>query len=91
MKAMNSTRTFMNNPFLKRTARPLAIALFILLVLQSILVFYVYKQAQAHLQENDPRKLQNRSETIFYFAPWEIQVGSAISREEVIAHLKEIA
>lgn len=91
MKVMNSTRTFMNSSILRRIARSLAIALLVVLVLQSILVFQVYKQAQAHLQENDPRKLQNRSETIFYFAPWEIQLGSAISREEVIAHLNEIA
>jgi penicillin-binding protein 1B len=91
MKAINNTRTFMNNTFLRRFARPLAIALLIVLVLQSIIVFHVYKQAQAYLKENDPRKLQNRSVTIFYFAPWEIQVGGAVGREEVIEHLDDIA
>lgn len=91
MKALNSARTFMNNSFLIRIARPLAIALLVVLVLQTIFVFRVYKQAEAHLQDNDPRKLQNRSETIFYFAPWEIRLGNVISREEVIEHLNDIA
>jgi penicillin-binding protein 1B len=91
MKALNSTRTFINHSFLSRIARALAIALLVVLVLQTILVFRVYRQAKAHLQDNDPRKLQNRSETIFYFAPWEIRVGSLISREAVVEYLNDIA
>ncbi|MDQ3816412.1 MAG: transglycosylase domain-containing protein [Acidobacteriota bacterium] len=91
MRDFNRRLTFTDNSFLRRAARPLATALLFVLVLQTIFVFRVYKQADAYLQENDPRRLQNRSETIFYFAPWQIRLGSAVSREEVIAHLNEIA
>jgi membrane peptidoglycan carboxypeptidase len=91
MEALIRFRNFMKNFSLSRSCRSVAIALLVLLTVQSILVFRVYKQAQAHLRENDPRRLQNRSETIFYFAPWELQAGSVVTREEVIAHLKDIA
>lgn len=90
MRAFNRNGTSSGKTFLRRMARPMAAALLTVLVAQSTLIFYVYKRAEAHLRENDPRKLQNRSETIFYFVPWEIQVGGAVSREELTAHLNDI-
>jgi membrane peptidoglycan carboxypeptidase len=81
----------MKNFFLSRIFRALAFSLSVFLVLQSILVFRVYKQSEAYLLQHDPRRLQNRSEIIFYFAPWEIKPNSNVTREEVIAHLNEIA
>ena len=84
MNKLNKTRKFMKNFFLSRFFRLTAFALLIVLLLQSLFVFRVYKQAEAHLEENDPRKLQNRSETIFYFAPWLLKRGSSVSREEIV-------
>jgi len=81
----------MKNMFSHKIVRAMAIALIVVLAVQSLLVLRVYKQAEAHLRENDPRKLQNRSETIFYFAPWEIKPGAAISRAELLEHLNDIA
>jgi membrane peptidoglycan carboxypeptidase len=91
MNKFNKTRKFMKNFFLSRFFRLTAFALLIVLLLQSLFVFRVYKQAEAHLEENDPRKLQNRSETIFYFAPRLLKRGSSVSREEIVEHLNEIA
>lgn len=91
MRGLNRHIKLTHNSLLRRAARPLAVALLVILVLQTIIVYRVYKQADAYLQENDPRRLQNRSETIFYFAPWQIRLGSVISRDEVVAHLNEIA
>lgn len=90
MRAFNRNRTSSGKTFLRRMARPMATALLAVMVVQSALIFYIYKQSKAHLLDNDPRKLQNRSETIFYFAPWEIQVGSTVGREELSAHLNDI-
>lgn len=91
MKIFNKISEFLKNFFLSKISRALALALLVVLLLQSLFVIRVYKQAAAHLQENDPRKLQNRSETIFYFAPWQIKRGSTVSREEIVTHLNEIA
>ncbi|HEX8639498.1 MAG TPA: transglycosylase domain-containing protein [Pyrinomonadaceae bacterium] len=81
----------MKNFLLSKILRATALALLFFLMLQSLFVFRVYKQAEAHLAENDPRKLNNRSETMFYFAPWLIKRGSLVSREEIVSHLNEIA
>lgn len=91
MKTFNKTGEFMKNFFLSKIFRATVLALVFVLLLQSLFVFRVYKQAEAHLLENDPRKLQNRSETIFYFAPWLLKRGSVVSREEIVTHLNEIA
>lgn len=54
-------------------------------------VFYYYEAGKEHIRQNDPRKLQNRSETIFAFAPWELKRGAKISVDEIISHLREIS
>lgn len=81
----------MKNFLAGKIIRVIALVLLGVLILQSLFVFRVYKLAQAHLQENDPRKLQNRSETVFYFAPWEVKRGSFVSRDEIVGHLNDIA
>src|SRR5256885_1996791 len=91
MKIFNGHLSISQNSFSRRVARPLAIALLGVLVLQTIFVLRIYKQASGYLEANDPRRLQNRSETVFYFAPMEIRLGSMLSREELITHLEEIA
>jgi membrane peptidoglycan carboxypeptidase len=77
--------------FFSQFTRKLAVVLLIFLLVENIVGYWTSKLAEEHVQKNDPRKLQNRSETTFYFAPFELRRGMAISRVEIIAHLKEIA
>lgn len=90
MKNFNRTKNFMKNLFFSKFFRVLAAILFFVLVAQSVLVFFVFKRSQAHLSENDPRMLNNRFVTTFYFAPWVIKRGSSVSREEITTYLSDI-
>lgn len=77
--------------YLNSFTRKLALALIILLCVQNLLVYHEYKIAEAYLEKNDPLKLQNRSETMFYFAPINLQRGTLITLDEIIQHLKDIS
>lgn len=84
-------KNFMKNIILGKTARFLAIFLIVVLVVESLSVWRVFELAKNHLQANDPRKLQNRSETTFYFAPLSVRQNSSLKREEIVEYLNGIA
>jgi membrane peptidoglycan carboxypeptidase len=87
---MKRIYNFSHRIFFSKFIRKLVVALVVFLLIQNIVVYRTFELAGEHLQRNDPRKLQNRSETTFYFAPLELRRGMAISRAEIVTHLKEI-
>lgn len=74
-----------------KTVRVLAVFLIIILIAESLSVWRIFDLAKSHLQANDPRKLQNRSETTFYFAPLLLKQNSTVTREEIVEYLNGIA
>lgn len=54
-------------------------------------IFYAsYLAAYAHLQTNDPRIMQNRSELLVFFAPLVVNVGEEFSAADLTAYLDEL-
>lgn len=77
--------------FNKTAIRFVACVLLFMLFAESSTVFHYYEAGKEHIRQNDPRKLQNRSETVFAFAPWELKRGMKISLNEIANHLREIS
>ena len=74
-----------------RFVRFMAWGLIFIMISQLIVFNLSYQAARHYLQENDPRRLQNRSEMFVYFAPPVLKRGAGISSEKIIRHLSEIA
>jgi hypothetical protein len=91
MAIFNKIPGFLKYIFLCRLARCLAIFLIIVIIIECISVWRVFELSKAHLVANDPRHLQNRSETVFYFAPFILYRNSFVKREEIIDYLDNIA
>ncbi len=83
--------TKLNNLARGKAVRFLAWALIIGFVSQLFLFNLGYQAARQHLHNNDPRRLQNRSEMFVYFAPTVLRRGTNINAETVIKNLREIA
>ncbi|QYO65292.1 transglycosylase domain-containing protein [Leptolyngbya sp. 7M] len=50
----------------------------------------MFDLSSTHLDLNDPRNLQNRSEMVLYFAPFRFAKGDSISLDEVVEYLVEL-
>lgn len=71
--------------------RVLTFILLVAVAFETVIVWGIYNRASDHLEANDPRQLQNRSETTFYFAPLELSRGMAFNLGEMTAYLDELS
>jgi len=77
--------------FNRRFLRAIAVVLAALIAVESLIIWRVFQLSRDHLIANDPRQLQNRSETAFYFAPLKLSRGMTISRDDVLAYLNDLS
>lgn len=73
-----------------RFTKGVAFLLMLSLFFGTIVFAHYFYKAKRHLQENDPCKLQNRSEMRFYFAPLTLKRGVAVRPEYLKQYLRDI-
>jgi penicillin-binding protein 1B len=57
---------------------------------QTVLFGWIYVRSGDYLQANDPRRLQNRSEVSFFYAPLRLKIGAFVSASELTGYLREL-
>lgn len=88
--SMNTTK-ILSVAFRRRLLRALTLSLAAGILIQSLIVWHVYTLASAHLDANDPRQLQNRSEITFYLAPLKLKREMPTSVSEIAAYLNDLS
>lgn len=83
-------KNFLKKFIAKKSVR-VSLAIFAVLWLFSAVIFYIFYQAAfTHLQANDPRIMQNRSEVEVKYAPLKIEVGEEFSMSELTDYFVEL-
>ena len=82
--------TFIKNFFAKKSVRISLVILAAFWALAAIIFYLFYQAAYAHLLNNDPRIMQNRSEVAVNYAPLKIAVGDELALTELTDYLIEV-
>lgn len=83
--------TRIRSAFSTTITRVLCLAVAACILIQSVVIWRVYSLSSSHLDANDPRHLQNRSEIAFYFTPLLVERNMSFRQAEITSYLDDLS